>query len=68
MHRTIPAKSKEDAIQQFNQQANDAFDRGSSSDAPKKKLTKVVTQVDSDEFVVTYVEDVFVDDIVVESS
>jgi hypothetical protein len=36
MHRTIPAKSTEDAIQQFNQQANDTFDRGSSSNAPNK--------------------------------
>ena len=63
MHRTIPAKSKEHAIQQFNQQANDTLDRGSSADAPKKKLTKSVTQFDSDEFVVTFVEGVFVDDV-----
>ena len=68
MHRTIPAKSKEDAIQQFNQQANDTFTRGSEGPQYVAGGGNSIHQGGSDEFVETVVADVFVDDVVVESS
>lgn len=70
MNRTIPAKSKEDAIEQFNQQAHDAFTRGSGREGPQYVAGggNSIHQGGSDEFVETDVVDVFIDDVVVESS
>jgi hypothetical protein len=57
MKRTIPAKSKEDAIKEFNQQAHDAFTRGARKEGPqglgkvigKMKTKTKIHQIDSDE-------------------
>jgi hypothetical protein len=71
MNRTIPAKSKEDAIQEFNQQAHDAFTRGSKKEGPQGNgcgSKNGMSGGGSDEFVDTEVYDVFIDDAVAESS
>ena len=67
MHRTIPAKSKEDAIKEFNQQANDAFTRGSEGPQGNGGGSGYHAG-SSDEYIECDVVDVFVDDVVVESS
>ena len=57
MKRSILAKSKEDAIKEFNQQAHDAFTRGAGKEGPqglgkvigKMKTKTKIHQIDSDE-------------------